>query len=116
MRKFYILLFIASTFLLQLCTTKKKAQSSSSKVSKVTYVADIQPLVVKHCSPCHIPPQGKKEPLNTFAAMKSNIDEVIESIQKNPGEHGFMPARKPKLSDSTITVFVNWKKGGLLEN
>ena len=117
MRKFYILLLIASAFLLQLCTTKKKAQetaASSSSKMKVTYVADIQPLVVKHCSPCHIPP-GKKEPLNTFAAVKHEIDEVIESIQKNPGQHGFMPAKHSKLSDSTINVFVQWKKTGMQE-
>ncbi|WP_207532050.1 c-type cytochrome [Desertivirga arenae] len=114
MRKVYIFLFIGASFLLQLCTTKKKAQNATV-ATKVTYVTDIQPLVVKHCSPCHIPPQGKKEPLNTYAAMKAEIDNVIESIKKNPGEHGFMPARRAKLSDSTILVFENWKKGGLLE-
>lgn len=114
MRKLYILLFIGATFMLQLCTTKKKAQTTAT-AAKVTYMADIQPLVIKHCSPCHIPPQGKKEPLNTYTAMKAEIDDVIESIKKNPGEHGFMPARRAKLSDSTIAVFENWKKGGLLE-
>jgi len=113
MKKVYLILFISTAFLLQLCSTKKKTQTVATK--KITYVADIQPLVARHCSPCHIPPQGKKEPLNTFAAMTKEIDEVIESIKKNPGEHGFMPARKAKLSDSTINVFVDWKKGGMLE-
>lgn len=114
MKKVYIILFVASAFLLQLCTTKKRV-AKATQAKKVTYVADVQPLVIKHCSPCHIPPQGKKEPLNTYATLTKEIDDVIASIRKNPGEHGFMPARRAKLSDSTINVFVDWKSGGLLE-
>ena len=39
----------------------------------------------------------------------------LKSIQLNPGEKGFMPFKHPKLSDSTINVFVKWKEDGLLE-
>jgi hypothetical protein len=40
---------------------------------------------------------------------------MIARIQRQPDEKGFMPFKHQKLSDSTIMVFVNWKKDGLLE-
>ncbi len=67
------------------------------------------------CSPCHIPPEGKKKSYNNYAAVKADIDAILTSIQKNPNEKGFMPMRHPKLSDSTINVFVQWKNNGLAE-
>lgn len=99
--------------LLQFCTTAKKAVVADEP--KVTYLTNIQPLVVSTCSPCHIPPKGRKKSLDTFESMVSNIDDVISRIQKDPEQVGFMPFKHAKLSDSTINIFVLWKKQGLLE-
>lgn len=116
MRKILVLLFLSVSVVLSFCTSSKKSQSATAAVSsKVTYVAHVQPIVAGSCSPCHIPPQGNKKPYNTYAAVKSDIDEIITRIQKSPGERGFMPMRHPKLADSTILVFVNWKKDGMIE-
>ncbi len=46
----------------------------------------------------------------------TDIDAILDRINKNPEDRGFMPFKHPKLPDSTINVFVNWKKNGLREN
>ena len=115
MRKNLVILLLSVSIVLSFCTSSKKSQSTAAVASKVTYVANVQPIVAGSCSPCHIPPQGNKKPYNSYATVKADIDEIINRIQKNPGEKGFMPMRHPKLADSTILVFVNWKKDGLIE-
>jgi hypothetical protein len=112
MKKMILLLLLSVGALFQFCSSTKKAQAS---VPKVTYTANVQPLIVNNCSPCHIPPKGNKEALNTYETAKANIDESIVRINKKPDEKGFMPFKHPKLSDSTVNVFVQWKADGLLE-
>ena len=99
-------------FTFQFCTGSRKAQKA---IPKTTYTAHVQPIIASSCSPCHIPPGGNKEALNTYATAKNEIDEIIERISLNPCEKGFMPMRHPKLPDSTIQVFVKWKNDGLIE-
>jgi uncharacterized membrane protein len=113
MKKIVLLSLIAVGAVFQFCSSSRQAQKP---VEKVTYTADVQPLITQHCSPCHIPPKGNKEALHTFETAKANIDESIRRIQLNPGDKGFMPFKHPKMSDSTINVFVKWKEDGLLEN
>ncbi len=117
MKKLGILLLVIMVGFFQYCSSSKKSSSTSSMPAKVsvTYVANIQPLVSEHCSPCHIPPKGFKKALNTYDAAKTNIDDMIRRIQMNPTDKGFMPFKHAKLSDSTISVFVQWKAGGLAE-
>jgi mono/diheme cytochrome c family protein len=107
----FLALYIAIT-VFQFCTSSRKA---AKEADKITYVRNVQSLVQTNCAPCHFPPQGNKKPLNSYAALSQSIDEVIVRIQKNPGEKGFMPFKHPKLSDSSINVFVQWQKDGLLE-
>jgi mono/diheme cytochrome c family protein len=95
------------------CHTPRKATAPA----KITYTNNIQSLVTTHCSPCHIPDKGgNKKPLNTYASASSTIDDMIHRIELNPGDRGFMPFKHPKLGDSTINVFKQWKADGLLEN
>jgi hypothetical protein len=112
MKKLALFAIITTAGLLQFCTPSKKAQKQTAKV---TYTANVQPVIAANCSPCHIPPKGNKEPLDNYEGAKKNIDECIRRIQLNPGERGFMPFKHPKLPDSTIQVFVQWKNDGLLE-
>ena len=99
------------------CThTKKAAAAPAPAVAKVTYENDLKPLIVGKCAPCHIPASGgNKKAYDNYAAVKGDIDDMLHRIALNPGEHGFMPARKAKLTDSTIQVFKQWKADGLLE-
>ena len=111
MKKFTVLSLLFAAFLFQYCSGAKKVQ----KKQAVTYEANVAPVLTASCTPCHFPPKGNKEPLNTYAAAKEHIDDMIERIQKNPGDKGFMPFKHPKLSADTIQVFVQWKADGLLE-
>lgn len=113
MKKLFVLLLLAAPFVLQFCSSSKKATKTKSEL---TYINDIQPLVVANCSPCHIPAKGGRvKALDTYNAIMTNIDSIINRIQRNPDQKGFMPFKHPKLSDSTINVFVQWKKDGLRE-
>lgn len=82
---------------------------------KLTFNANVKPLIMAKCSPCHIPGEGKKEPYVTAVAVKKDIDDIIHRIELHPGEKGFMPAKHDRLSDTAINVFKQWKMDGLLE-
>lgn len=113
MKKLFFLLLLTATILLQYCSSSKKAQAATSP--KITYEGNIQPLIAENCSPCHIPPRGMKKPFDTYEAAKENIDSMISRIQRNPGDHGFMPFKRNKLPDSTILAFIKWRNDGLLQ-
>ncbi len=103
----------ATGVIFQYCKTSHKTASASA--GAVTYENSIRPVVESSCTPCHIAGKGNKLPLNNYDQAKTAADDIIARIQKNPGERGFMPAMHPKLSDSTINLFVQWKNGGLQE-
>lgn len=111
---FLATVLILTTLLFSYCNSSKKA---SKTMVKAHYTNSIQTLIVANCSPCHIPAKGgNKKPLDTYESAKANIDDIIRRIELNPTDRGFMPSRKPKLSDSTIAAFKQWKADGLLEN
>ena len=105
----FVLLIIA--FVFQYCKSSKKAQAA--KANAVNYTTHIQPVVAATCTPCHFPPKGNKKPLDTYEDVRSNIDDILVRIQKNPEEKGFMPFKHPKLPDSTINLFVRFKTEGM---
>ena len=113
MKKIGVLLLLIAPFALQFCSSSKKAAKTPPPL---TYTTDVQPLIVANCTPCHFPAKGgNKKPLDTYGATTANIDDIINRIQRSPDQRGFMPFKHPKLSDSTINVFVQWKKDGLRE-
>lgn len=115
MKKFAVSGVIAMIVLLfSYCSHSKKA--AAPVVAKVTYEADIKPLIAGKCAPCHIPASGgNKKALDTYTSAKADVDDMVHRVELAPTERGFMPFRKPKLSDSTIAVFKQWKADGLLE-
>lgn len=112
MKKMILILLLVTVALFQFCSSTKKVQVSEQKIS---YAANVQPLIVNNCSPCHIPPKGNKEALNTYETAKANLDNMVVRMQRNPDEKGFMPFKHPKLSDSVINVFTKWKTDGFIE-
>ncbi|MFN2440375.1 MAG: hypothetical protein ABR503_14325 [Chitinophagaceae bacterium] len=75
MKKIYLLFALIFIILFQFCTSTKKAQTSQP-VAKISYHANVQPLIQSNCSPCHMPPQGNKKALNSYTAVKGEIDEI----------------------------------------
>ena len=117
MKKYLIpAILITTTIVFTNCHSSKKITASKTP-PKITYQADIQTLVLNNCAPCHFPDKnGNKKPLNSYTAVKDNIDEVLHRIQLNPTDKGFMPFKHPKLNDSTLTVFKQWHDNGMPEN
>jgi hypothetical protein len=115
MKKLTLSMVVVAALLFQFCNSTKKLSAPPPVVVKLTYEADIKPIIAVKCAPCHIPPQGRKEPYITYAAVVKDVDNMIRRIKLTPGERGFMPQRNAKLSDSTIQVFEKWKADGLLE-
>lgn len=113
MRK--LMLFVVFAGAVTVLTKCKTAKQSTSK-KKLSYAADVAPIMTTKCTPCHIPDKGgRMEALNSYTAVKGHIDDIIRRIELNPGEKGYMPMKKPKLSDSTINVFRQWKAEGMAE-
>ena len=106
---------VVSVFALQYCHTNKKIASAMPVKHSMTYITDVKPLLQTNCTPCHFPPKGFKKPLDTYSAASAAIDDMIARIKLNPTDRGFMPFKHPKLSESVIHVFEQWKADGLLE-
>ncbi len=95
----------------------KTTSYKTSDTIKVSYKKDIVPIMQTSCTPCHFPPDGRVEPLDTYEAVQNNIADVIERI-KLPKEHRkFMPyqSKKPVVSDSLIVVMETWLKQNMPE-
>ena len=114
MKKYYVpLLLVLTSVVFSYCHSSKKATAA---IPKLTYQNNIETIIAANCSPCHIPAKGgNKKPLDTYASVQENIDDIVHRIELNPADKGFMPFKKPKLSDSTIAVFKQWKTDGLLQ-
>ena len=116
MKKLFIASFVLFAGYLIACSPTKTAQvTPPPQVIAVNYADNVHPLVMTHCTPCHIEGKGKMTSYNNFTNASKGIDEILVRINRNPGEPGFMPAKHPKLSDSTIQVFASWKRDGLVE-
>ena len=72
MKKLTVLSFLIAAFFFQFCTGAKKAQKQKAQL--VTYDAHVAQIITNSCSPCHIPPKGNKEALNTYASTKAHVD------------------------------------------
>lgn len=116
MKKILAFSFSALALALSFCTASRQTPApEAAKAPTVTYLADIQPIITAQCAPCHFPPKGNKKPLDTYADVKAEADDIIARIQLHPGDKGFMPAKRPRLSEETIQLFKTWKAEGLAE-
>src|SRR6218665_1865115 len=103
-RVFVSLAIISFVILFAYCNSARKATSTTvePKGPAFTWVKNIQPLLVENCGPCHIKGKGNKLPMDDMEIVKTNIDDVIRRVELNPGERGYMPFKRDKLSDSAI--------------
>jgi hypothetical protein len=114
MKKITILTaLIATAIVFYNCHSSKKAMAAP----KLTYDGNLKAVIEANCAPCHIAGKGNKKPLDNYANVKSDIDDMIRRIELNPADRGFMPFKKPaKLPEETIAVFKKWKADGLIEH
>lgn len=115
MKKLIILSFVCLSGFFQYCSSTKKTASVKPALDNLTYISNIQPTIQAKCSPCHIPPKGTKKSLDTYDAVKANIDDITRRINLNTGDRDFMPYKHSKLSDSVINIFAKWNADGMKE-
>ena len=104
-----IVLCISAVLAFQNCSSSKK--TTKAKEAVVSFENDLMPIMQASCTPCHFPPDGRKEPLNTYDAVKTHIADIVTRIKLPKEDNRFMPwkGKKPPLSDSLINVFVQWQ-------
>lgn len=118
MTKFTVLLLLVLVSMH--CSAPKKSVIIMPKVSDevlVSYTKDVEPIMVKYCTPCHFPETGKKKLLNTYTSTRDNIADIVSRVQLPQSDLKFMPykLKKEPLSDSLITILKKWGKTGFTE-
>lgn len=108
LRVFTILCLSATAFSLQFCKTK------APKITAVSYEKEVKPLLVKNCTPCHFPEQGKKKMLDTYEAARDNVTDILKRVQLDPTADGFMPfkSKKAPLTPAEIQLLKDWVATG----
>ena len=108
-----VITFIAAALIFQNCGPSKKATAAAG--TALSYEKDIAGIMTTSCTPCHFPPDGRKEPLDSYDAVSKHIGEVIERVKLPQTDMKFMPFKnkKPALSDSVINVLLQWKEQGM---
>ncbi|MBA2499344.1 MAG: cytochrome c [Chitinophagaceae bacterium] len=114
MKKFLVLgSFILFACIFYQCNPTRKANAF---IPVTTYTNNVHTLVMNNCAPCHMPDKGgKKKALDSYTAVKDNLPDIIKRIEMHPGEKGFMPFKRDRLSDSSIAVFKDWQADGMAE-
>ncbi len=102
---------LLSALVFQFCGSSKKATGAAT----TSFNRDVMPMMQASCTPCHFPPDGHKEPLNTLEAVKANIDHVIERVKLPKEDRRFMPmmSKKTPLTPEQIALLEKWKEEGM---
>ncbi len=109
--EYYLIGLIALTMM----SCSKTVSDPGLTVVKITYEANIKPLISLRCTPCHLPPDGFKTYFNSYQAAKSYGDEMIRRIQLPRTDTMAMPYKFPALVNTEIQKFIQWKTDGYLE-
>ena len=112
-----VVVFFALIILFQFCKPAQQASTATSApiVASITYEKDIRPIMLNSCTPCHFPEQGKKKMLDTYAATRDNINDIIQRVQLPTTEEKYMPFRskKPALTADQVKLLKDWVKQGM---
>ncbi len=83
---------------------------------KVTYAADVKPMLTGLCAPCHVAGGTNPNKWDDYNTTKNKISSIIDRVKRDPGSSGFMPVNGAKLSDEEIATLEKWVADGLLED
>jgi len=105
-------------FVFQQCKSTQGPKVDDTKKydgPEVTYEANIAALMQNNCTPCHFPPDGKKEMLNTYEATKAHAMDILERVMLPVTDIKYMPfkEKKPAWTQEEITTFKNWIRQGM---
>ncbi len=110
--KTYLAFLLLLSITIVFCKTPRKTASSASgnHAPMISYEKDISPIMVRSCTPCHFPEEGKKKLLNTYEATKGNIVDILNRIQLPVSDIKFMPfkSKKAPLTTAEIKLIKDW--------
>jgi len=84
-------------------------------MAKTTYVANVKPILVASCTPCHLAGGANPNKWDEYAQAKAKINLIIDRVKREPGTTGFMPRNGTKLPADKIAILEKWVADGLLE-
>lgn len=79
----------------------------------VKFSAHIRPLLSTHCGECHSASSSQTNYLD-YNTARNSVTNILDRIQREEGESGFMPRNGDKLSQEQIDLIVQWREDGLL--
>ena len=109
-------LMIPLSMLFTNCSSTRKGKDYVD-TKKLSYNTDVKPIIANSCTPCHMPPQGKKEPLENYEHVKENIGAIIERASLPQDNRKFMPPvnKKPALTEAQVAILVKWQQQNMRE-
>lgn len=110
--KILILAICASFFFATSC----EKDEDPDPVDKVTYVADVKPIFLNSCTPCHLAGGANPNKWDDYTQAKNKISVILDRVQRTPGSEGFMPKTGTALTATQIATLKQWVTDGLLEN
>ncbi len=114
MKSIFLLAALSAIIFFAACS--KKNSPGKTKYVPTTYTINMVPLIQAKCSPCHLPTKGgRKASFEEYESSKKYGPEMLERIQLNPTDRGFMPFKHDKLPAEEIAVFKKWIDDGMLE-
>ncbi|HET8838087.1 MAG TPA: hypothetical protein VFM82_03745 [Flavobacteriaceae bacterium] len=88
-------------------------------IDEITYTTNIQPIVANNCVLCHSnpPENGAPMPLTSYEFVKDAMETrgLLDRIQRSEGTPGAMPLGGPRLPQTLIDIFEQWKANGMPE-
>ncbi len=112
-------LFLSSFFILSIVIISAfigcKARKTVPVTPVVSYQADISPLFLRSCTPCHFPEKGKKKMLNTYGAVAENIVDILRRVNLPSDNKDYMPfkSKNEPLTAKEIELIELWEKQGM---
>lgn len=113
MKKIRLIAFIIPlSIALVNCSSAGKGKPAYVEAKKISYTTDVKPIITNSCTPCHMPPHGKKEPFENYEQVKEYITAIIARVKLPQDDRKFMPPvnKKPALTDEQVAVLVQWQQ------
>ena len=106
---FFFITFVIILLSMQFCKSSATMITDTSD-KPVSYEKDISPIMKLKCTPCHFPEHGRKEMLDTYAATKEHIEDILHRVQLPETDKKFMPfkSKREPLTKEEIELFKKW--------
>jgi hypothetical protein len=86
--------------------------------TNITYESSVKPIMQENCLGCHgssYASDGDGLDLRTYNQVKTNIDNILGSINHSSG-HKYMPKNAPPLKQCKIDIIQMWKDAEFPQN